>query len=456
MPAPPDSLSSEWLCRIPGQAESPSPISGTPAACGSGWATCPPFRVFPPWAAWLHALGGLAIWSGVAFAFPPEFEFHDAEVTARGNAGVASQTGPAAVYYNPAALTGLPESAYTLNLYGLYLDYEARTPAVTGAIPRPAATFDLDTEFLYSGSLFVGSPLGKGPFTGGFGLYAPFGQQTDWGDPNPNRAFATDNRLIHAAGTFSLGREARENFSLGFSVSPAYAQADLNRGFLFAGVQLSFEGDGWGWGVGMGFQWSPWKGHTFGAHYRHWSSIRFDGKFRTQFPLPVPTVTEEPSSVHVSFPDQVSFGYAWQPTDRLLLEVDLFWTEWSEFETLTFRQPSGPIAEAFDWKDTWKVGTGFTYELDDSWKLSGGYWYSEEVGPDMTFNPRLADVALHILSVGVSHQGESWKSSLTYQLGIGEDRTITTSPPLTPSGATANGTYSYLANGFVVSLARPF
>ena len=63
-----------------------------------------------------------AVAAGPAYGLGIEFTYHDPEVLARGNAGVASNTNASAVYYNP-ALLGAGEGSDLL-LTGYVLDYK--------------------------------------------------------------------------------------------------------------------------------------------------------------------------------------------------------------------------------------------------------------------------------------------------------------------------------------------
>lgn len=376
-----------------------------------------------------------------AGAFGIEYGYHDPEVVARGNSGVASATGPAAVYYNPALLGRTDEAGLLLS--GYVLDYHTKHSIAGGSDhvgggPAVAA------------SAFAATPVSEDT-TLAFGLYSPFGQKNEIGEFSPLRNLALYTELLHLAGTAAIGTEIAPGLQLGFSASIVHSEANFNRGILVPGDRFQLEGDGLGWGLGGGIVWEPASGHRLAASLRWWSPVDYEGTMRTRFVIPAFAETRLPASAELDFPREWTLGYAWEPDEHWLFGIDLMFTEWSSFDRMIIDSPQGPTVETLDWDDGLKIGTGVRHRWDNGWWAGAGYWFADTVGPDLSFNPRLPDVPMHVFSAGTGFRGACWAAELTYQYGYGESRTIRSSQP-TLSGVSADGEMKYHGHGFSFGL----
>ncbi|WP_226895498.1 OmpP1/FadL family transporter [Luteolibacter marinus] len=370
-----------------------------------------------------------------------EFTYHDPEVLARGNAGVASNGNASAVYYNPAMLgTG---SGSELLMTGYALDYKVDH---TGA----GGHSDLKDGPAVAASAFAATPLWDGAALG-FGFYSPFGQKNEWPDNSPLRGYATDTELLFLAGTAAVGFDITPCLRFGVSASVVSSSADINRGVFVPGDSYSIEGDGHGWGLGAGFTWEPAEGHRIGATGRYWSPVKYKGHSTTVLSFPAPSVAVAPAESELDFPLEATIGYAYTPNANWLFEVDVTWIGWSSFERFEVSSPGGTLVEPMQWDDSLTFMLGVTRKWDSGWWLGAGYWYAEQTTPDQTFNPRLPDIDLHVVSIGTGYRTECWAAEFTYQYGYGEPRQISGSAP-TLAGASADGKLNYHAHGFSAGL----
>lgn len=365
-----------------------------------------------------------------------EFTYHDPEVVARGNAGVASADGASAVYYNPAML-GTGEGSELL-LAGYVLDYDIDHSG-------PGGFSEMEDGPAVAASAFAMTPLGESA-TLGFGVYSPFGQKNEWSDTSALRSLATETELIFLAGTAALGFEVAPGLRLGLSASAVSSSADLNRGIVVPGDQFSLEGDGHGWGLGAGFTWERDEHHRFASTVRYWSPVKYKGHTTTRLILPAAGVAVAPAETELDFPVEWTAGYAWMPDEKWLFEFDVTYTGWSSFDEFAVSSPGGNLTEPLRWNDTFTFMAGFTRNLGSGYWVGGGYWFTEKTTPDLTFNPRLPDIDLHVFSIGAGYRGECWAAELTYQYGYGESREIRGGVP-TLAGAVADGKMSYRAHG---------
>jgi long-subunit fatty acid transport protein len=374
------------------------------------------------------------------FGLGIEYGYHDTEVMARGNAGVASATRASAVYYNPALLGISPEASAYMSSYLLDYNFDYVGPNGSDSIDGVPAV---------AASAFAMIPLGEDVGLG-LGLYSPFGQNNKWSDVSPLRNLALDSEVIFLAGTAAIGFEAAPGLNFGFSLSGVHSEANLRRGLIATGDRFSLEGDGQGWGAGAGFSWEPTEQHRFAGSVRWWSDVEYESEVVTFSPLGSTIV---PAQTTLDYPTEWTVGYAWLPCKEWVVEVDVIYTEWSSFDQFITSTPAGNLVEPLLWNDSFKVAAGATRYWESGWWFGFGYWFAETTGPDETFNPRLPDVEFHVLSLGVGYRTDCWAVDFGYQRGYGKSRTITTAPPIPPSGVSANGKYTYSANAFSLGLS---
>lgn len=123
-------------------------------------------------------------------------------------------------------------------------------------------------------------------------------------------------------------------------------------------------------------------------------------------------------------PREVAFGIAYE-RDRLTVEVDLAWRDWSEFPspyaTVGFRSldvllPGVPdiLSLPFDprYKDVWVPRGSVEYRIEDEdrweWALRGGYAYIPSPVPNQRGDTNIADSDKHYLSFGLGVTAPGW------------------------------------------------
>jgi long-chain fatty acid transport protein len=119
-------------------------------------------------------------------------------------------------------------------------------------------------------------------------------------------------------------------------------------------------------------------------------------------------------------------GFAYRPTDRWILALDIkrnYWDKALDTITVTGKNPELPLPAPFDvvqlpfvfnWKDQWVYAFGGDYRLNDRWTVRAGYNYGENPVPDETMTPLFPAIVEHHLSGGFS-----WlHGSTTYEFAV--------------------------------------
>jgi long-chain fatty acid transport protein len=360
---------------------------------------------------------------------------HGAEATARGGAFAATANNPTAVYHNPAGITQLEGTNFSLNVNSI--TFESTVDPST-----PGADFDSKFEWQYIPETFsTWKPKDK-PFALGLGFYSPFGFAMEYPEDSTVRTIAKKGKIQFFTANPVVAVEIIPQLSLAAGMTINYSRAKLSQGLgVTAGDDFSLKGEGYGAGVTGGLLWQPSKQHSFGVQYFGPVDIRYHGHARVRVPaftLPVEvlpgltipvdiprTETEEDADIIIEFPQTITAGYSFRPAEDWNFEFNVEWTDWDRLNTETIRlSESVDQPLVFNYESSFMYEFGVTKKLQGGWSLSAGYIYSENSVPNEAFNPIVPDSNRHVLSVGVGRQYDQWNWYVGYQYAYGPHRTI--------------------------------
>jgi long-chain fatty acid transport protein len=397
------------------------------------------------------------LWGG-GFRIPDQ----DAFATARGEAFVATADNASAIYYNPAGLAQLEGENVRGGIYGLY--FEPRfTSSTTGQTFDNQKTLHAIPQFFYSYKL---DPL---PVTVGLGVYSAYGLSSGWEQTTGFRTLGTEGAISSYTINPTVAWQVLPSLSLGAGVKANYGEVDLKQGLVWPSQsydQFRFEGNGWAVGYDVGAMWKPIEQVSLGAAFRSSSSYNFEGKTtyaNTVAVGQVPTFSgSSAASARFEFPLDVVCGLSYRPNTNWNFEFDADYTDWSSLGTVTIKQASGfgqlisqNIPLVFNWQPSWYYEFGATRYLGDGWSVSAGYVFNESAVPDATYNPLVADVDRHFLSIGTGHKGQHFSFDIAYQFGFSATRTVTGSAA-SATGQTADGQYAFFSHAVFLTAGWHF
>lgn len=121
------------------------------------------------------------------------------------------------------------------------------------------------------------------------------------------------------------------------------------------------------------------------------------------------------------FPEVLSFGLAYRPTDSLTVAVEFEWTGWSSFDRVDV-DLKNEISKAgisdfildYDYKDSWFYKVGIDYRLTPEFSIRAGYAYVETPAPSRTLNPANPDADPHNFSLGFGYKKDKWRFDFFY------------------------------------------
>ncbi len=358
-----------------------------------------------------------------------------------GASTVAGVDALGALYWNPAAISGLPGSEVVIGGEMIIPDTHVGSTIPQGTFLGRLPLTTLSGYTRSDSGLGMASGVGfvvreeESPLAYGLGLVTLAGGSVNFkGDPN--------NPVLAPVGPFNkfvLGPQAGSLTILSIIPTVSYQVTDrlavgaspmvdvsvVSFDPAFFGPADDANGDGlstfptgshsrpfWGGGFRVGATYRITDSLVLGFSFtspQWFETWRFNARnevgdpftFRTQFTLP--TV--------------LSAGVAFTGIDRLLLAADVRWLDYRNTQLL-----GEPVtAGGANWDSIWAVAVGSRYQLTDQLSLQLGYIFNENpISPNLAlFNTMLPALTQHTLSAGAYFQMNEWLGmSLAYVHGF--------------------------------------
>ena len=183
----------------------------------------------------------------------------------------------------------------------------------------------------------------------------------------------------------SVAYKVNDALSLAFGINFAKADVEFNQAVPRAGQpdgSGTLKGDATGWGYNLGAMYQVTKDTRVGLSYR--SKIKFD--LEGEGSRNIPTLANNPAmTAELTTPDTASLAIHHQMNSKWALLADYTWTGWSSLQRLEPLTTTGARAVPplrYNFKDTYRVGLGTTYQLNDQWMLRLGVAFDKGAVPD--------------------------------------------------------------------------
>ncbi|MFA4992300.1 MAG: outer membrane protein transport protein [Candidatus Omnitrophota bacterium] len=385
----------------------------------------------------------------------------DTEATGMATVFVAQADSPSAVQYNPAGITQL-EGDYVRIGYSSAVPRNFRTDADGNKTNAQVDNFLVPNLFFVNG-------LGSENFKFGLGVTSPYGLGSDWADDSFAAFQTTESSLDILQINPSVAYKCNDKVSLGFGVDYVVSETSNHKRIADgAGGDFHAKGDGDAWGYNFGILAKPSEKHSLGLAYRSKLKLRYEGTismtnlssgaYAAIFPDTYVTGIES----KLTLPQTLTAGYAFRPNQKLAIEVDGIWTDWSSVQEdfvrytdetdvtrLLVLNDSNPLAK--DWNSTMAYGVSAKYQTTDKLVLRCGYMFAETPVPAANFEPSMVDMDMHCVSAGAGYKlNDGFALDAAFFGGFYQDRYITNDVGLS-SGADLDGKYESYVTVFSVS-----
>lgn len=344
-------------------------------------------------------VAGLMLIGSAPFASAAGFALIEQNASGLGNAyagQAAAATDASTIFFNPAAMTYLPD----------------RQGVMAGHLIRPQAEF--------AGTATPDNGGGQGGDAGdlalvpngyfafrltpdvhlGIGMSAPFGLKTEYdsGWIGSNHAVKSELKTINL--NPSIAWKASPSLSLGAGLSLQYVKATLTN--TTAAGLLTVKGDDYGWGFNLGALWQINEATRVGLAYR--SEVEYTLEGTAAFSV-VPALNG-PVTADATMPDSASLSLFHKVNPRWDLLADVTWTGWSDFDELRIVRTTGVVLGVTpeNWRDTWRYSVGANYHYSNKLTLRGGVAFDQRAASDEFRTARIPDEDRTWLAVGAQYR----------------------------------------------------
>jgi long-chain fatty acid transport protein len=334
-----------------------------------------------------------------------------AEALGKASAVSASTREPAAIWFNPAGLSYMPD--YGASAGAVLIVARSRfDPKGAGAdVSSDPSRFVLPTIYGH------GRPIE--PLQLGVGVYTAFGLGISWPENWIGRAHTISASLQTVAINPTAAYRLTDELSVGAGVDIVRGAVELVTGLPEpVGGQVTVGGGTWGVGANAGILYRPLPERAHLAlTYRSRVTLDFDG--RADFdPRPdfEPVLPDQRGSATIILPDIITMGTMFRPTRALELTFDINATLWSSTESIVLDFETAPDEELERNNHdalTWRAGVDYATPWEGI-NVRGGVIFDQNPTPAENLPPSLPDANRIDIAAGVGFRRGVFKADLGY------------------------------------------
>ncbi len=325
-----------------------------------------------------------------------------------GLVGTSLRLGSSSVFYNPGALSLMPNQ-FHFEVGGSailsHVDFQLAGTNSNWQTDNP-----MGTPFYFYGAAKLNDWM-----TLGLGIYTPYGSSAKWDDDWAGK-FLIQNISLQAI-FFQPTLSVKIGDKLGLGAGFVYAMGDveLNKALNYgadASVNLNGSTNTYGFNLGAYYQAS--EQLSIGLNYRSNVSMSMEGG-TASFIIPQSLSTTIPTanrfSAELPLPANLDFGIAYQVNSRLLLAVELDWVMWGAYESLDFTfEEQGDLLNSVnprEFSDSYIPRIGGEYTVSESLTVRAGMYYDRSPSNEDYFTPETVSLNTFAYTLGFSYRPTS-------------------------------------------------
>lgn len=327
-----------------------------------------------------------------------------------------------ATIHNSANLVDMEQMMFQVNVLGGFGEntYEGMGGAVSDKTDN--------NSFVLPG-FSAALPLMPGKTAFGISAYVPFGRSVDWGSDGffaqNNIPYSGSMAVVDITPNFAL----RLNDAVSIGIGADIYNGTVEQKMIFSGPMAQALGlpdgassklcaDGAALGANAAIVWKMTESQRLAATIRSPFSIDYSGDNEIEY------IGALPATGTIDYPTIVAVAYGIELTETLRVEVDGEWLQFSNYETLVIKDPTGETTTEQNLDDTWTAGIGLEWEFVPQWTLRSGFKYLENPTPDETYSPLSPDEDQEVVSLGLGYEAGRHVFDVAYAYGIFGGRDI--------------------------------
>jgi long-chain fatty acid transport protein len=385
------------------------------------------------------------------------------------NARVAIEDRPQANYYNPAAMTRLPASAFTLGVTMLELrsTFTASENLPQGVTPSELAageTVEEDRSPTYL-PYFYGVAKVRDNFAVGLGVYTPYATATEWPEEFAGRGIGTKQALVGYAINPNIAWAITPRFSIAGGFSFVQSSLEIERtirgsiGDASRDIETRLAFDGNGWQGNAALLWQPTDLLALGVSYR--TAVRVDMEGEVVFDRPgeflAGTFPDQDATTTFRFPDSLNAGVGLYPHKHWKVDGEIEFVRHNVARDLRIdlatQRPQPTLVSRTEWENTVAYRLGTEWRGSRWWTFRGGLAWDPSPVPDDQISPLRVDADRFVVALGTSYAWRRHEFSLGLSWQMFSDREVTQTDVAAGAGDFP-GTYE--SDVYVASLSWTF
>lgn len=349
------------------------------------------------------------------------YHFGTQSVNAQGtaNAAAAEAADASTIFYNPAGLSKLDSSQISVNANIVFpsIRYEADSATDFTGIPVQGSKSGKITKTTVAPHVY-GAYKANDDVTLGLGVYVPFGSATEYEKDSvlrhninklglttiaiePVVAWKLNDRHSFGAGIIAqhTSAELRKYADWGIPKKAQMLQATPSNPTAAAQIKADghadVKGSDWGFGYQLAWMWDINDRARVGVNYRSKVSHTLKGNaewaaddaaakqlWNSNMLAPLGYTPSEKARVKIVTPESLSVHGMYKVSDKADLFGDVTWTRHSRFnkaelvfekeKTIGMSKKSDRTTITPNWRNTYKVGFGGSYQISEPLQLRAG------------------------------------------------------------------------------------
>jgi long-chain fatty acid transport protein len=350
----------------------------------------------------------------------------------RSGGRIAQVDDATAVQHNPANLVGITniEAQFTPSVIYINVDYQS-------PFGQSASTIH---PWKVLPNFFLALPLKNDRYAVGLGVTVPYGLANQWKSsatafsqtpPYGNLTYFAPHfsQLITVNFNPSVAVRLTDKIRIGVGLDVMWSDLEFKQILspYLPNAEAHAEGDGVGVGGNMGITWQVTDRQRLALTYRSTMTVDYSGTTKFDY---LPGVPSTSFDSQIKYPNIIAVGYGIQLTDKVRVETDFEWLQFSQFRNLPVKIGANPaigpqsLNTAENWKNTFTAGIGGDWQFAEHWTLRAGYQYFESPVPDATFTPTIPDANQNVFTIGLGWKGQHSSIEAAYGLDFYQDRNI--------------------------------
>ncbi len=337
--------------------------------------------------------------------------------TAMGEAYMFAEEDPAVLAYNPAQMTKLNGTYFSIGASLVNPDTKVLFSGVrnfaTGGLSDELWENEYDVAI--APYVYYVTKAGKNSWWG-IGLFSRYGNQLEYNDLWPGKYDTIFSGIkgvtVQPTYAFKINDKLSAAVGLDINYVKLRMRKGLNPAFGNAGTDLEGDTINVGWLASLMYDFTPQT--SLAVTYRSRIKHTMDDADMSISGLEAFGIRGTGASGTVTLPDSLSIGLGHKFNDRTRVELNAVWTNWKTYDALNIYIDNPTVQAALggrkviestkDWDSSWRYGIGIEHKLSKQWSVLAGYVYDESPVPDQWMDFTIPTGDRHRGSIGFKYR----------------------------------------------------